>query len=62
MVEVKKMHASMTPDPHIYSYVVGALKGSCTLGEAAAQARQFENEMNAWNVELDLREQMEVEA
>ena len=54
------MHASITPDPHIYNYVRGVLKG-CSLGEVAAQARQFENEMNAWNVDLDREEEFEME-
>lgn len=43
----------VSPDPHIYDYVRGILKGSCTLGEAATQARQFENELNAWMDEVE---------
>ena len=48
MEEVKEMCRANPLSPSIFQYVLGVLKGSCTLGEAAAQARQFENEMNAW--------------
>jgi len=59
MMEVKKMHPSIitSPDPTILRYVMGAFKGSGkTLGEVAAHARQFENEMNAWIDMVDAKE------
>ena len=41
----------------VYVYVRSTYKGSGeTLGNIATQARRFESEMDAWNVELDLRE------
>ena len=44
----------------IYEYVQGVCKGSGeTLGNIAAQARTFESEMNAWNEDLDVREDLE---
>jgi len=47
--EEKEMHTSKPLSPSVFRYVMGAFKGSGkTLGEVAAQARQFENEMNAW--------------
>ena len=49
------MHTA-SPDPHVYSYVLGVLKGSCTLGEVATQARLFESEMNAWIDRTENRE------
>jgi hypothetical protein len=56
--EEKEMHSSKPLTPSIFLYVLGALKGcGKTLGEIAAQARQFENEMNAW---MDVVERKEV--
>lgn len=41
----------------IYEYVRGVYKGSGkSLGEIAAQAREFESEMLAWNDKLDFME------
>lgn len=43
--------------PSIYEYVMGIYKGSGeTLGNIAAQARQFENELNAYIDMLEARE------
>jgi hypothetical protein len=45
--------------PSIFEYVMGVYKGSGkTLGEIAAQARQFEDEMNAWIETLDQMEEV----
>lgn len=52
------MRLSIPLSPSIYEYVLGVLKGSCTLGDAAAQARVFESELNAW---MDVVEAKEME-
>jgi len=55
--EEKEMHTSKPLTPSIFRYVMGAFKGSGkTLGEVAAHARQFENEMNAWIDMVDAKE------
>jgi len=47
--EEKEMHNSKPLTPSIYHYVRRQCKGcGKTLGEIAAQARQFEAELNAW--------------
>lgn len=47
--EVKEMQQANPLTPSIFKYVMGVLKGrGYTLGEVAAQARRFENELNAW--------------
>jgi hypothetical protein len=58
MEEVKEMHANTPLSPSVFTYVLGAFKGSGkNLGEVAAQARQFEAELNAW---MDVVERKEV--
>lgn len=46
----------------IKEFVGGLYKGSDkTLGEIVTLAEQYENELNAWNADLDLREDLEDE-
>ena len=55
--EVKEMQRANPLSPSVFTYVLGAFKGSGkTLGEVAAHARQFENELNAWIDMVDAKE------
>ena len=57
MEEVKEMQRANPLSPSVFTYVLGVNKGSGkTLGEVAAHARQFENEMNAWIDMVDAKE------
>jgi hypothetical protein len=61
-MEVKNMHANMTPDPQILKYVLGAYKDAgrkCEPIRRVLEALSFEKEMNAWMDELDEKEGIE---
>ena len=54
------MNTQQKLSPPVYRYVLGVYKGSGeTLGNIAAHTRTFEADMNAFLVDLDLKEGQE---